>query len=175
MYLIVCLQAVSVPDAGCDTRGVGSSHVLFPLGIFMLGVGLLVDGLYTRVTSGGMVAWMTLASLGAMMSFIAACLLKCQHYCGCCGRHAGGSRVTRVLSWLGLALGCGLSLAAWWTITLVWYAEPEVIPGDPWLNYTNNTIISRHYSDSFGQPAFAAGGWCFTVSLFAVVYRVWTA
>ena len=88
------------------------------------------------------------AIIGALISWASCCNL---HYtCSCCFCcHRQGATTARVLAWLGLAVGCGVTNALWWIYL---------------LNADPNTI--DRVDNKLGYMAYAVGASCFTASLF---------
>ena len=86
------------------------------------------------------------ALVGALISWASFFNLYWSCTCVCFRRQ--GSTAARVLAWLGLAVGCGVTNAIWWIYN---------------LNADYNHMDQNE--NQLGYVAFAAGACCFTISL----------
>jgi hypothetical protein len=160
LYLITCFQAMRISTA-CTA---GFSLLIFSVGNFLLSLSFVVEFLSVRrdiidITDPLVIdVGVCTASVGALLSLIAVCLIKCRKS----GSLKAGSYATRGLGWLGLMFGLGLSNAMWWTLTCILPARDNYWRGFPDRFGSKMTV---------GYLAFAAGYWCLTVSLLLVTYQ----
>ena len=108
------------------------------------------ERVYDAVMNANAYATALSAFIGALISW--ASFFNLHWSCSCCFCfRRQGSTAARVLAWLGLAVGCGVTNALWWIYLL--NADP------------NN--IDR-VENKLGYMAYAAGASCFTASLFQI-------